>query len=130
VLGFTAATFGFYGVHAAIWPLWFPGLVFLPFIADASITLIRRAVRRERLWQAHREHYYQRLILSGWNHARMATVAYALMLGCAAAALITLATTPRLGWPLLFASFAGLGLLMRLVDARWSRHVSTRASVL
>ena len=44
-LGFLAAAFGIGGVVAGgSWPAWFPALVFLPFIADATITLARRAL--------------------------------------------------------------------------------------
>ncbi|WP_341772387.1 dTDP-4-dehydrorhamnose 3,5-epimerase family protein [Burkholderia pseudomallei] len=32
------------------------------FIADASVTLLRRLLRGEKFWQAHREHYYQRMV--------------------------------------------------------------------
>lgn len=32
----------------------------LYYIADTSITLLRRLVNRERIWQAHRTHFYQR----------------------------------------------------------------------
>ena len=43
-------------------PPWFPLLVFLPFIADATLTLAApRCSAGERLWEAHRGHYYQRL---------------------------------------------------------------------
>ena len=36
--------------------------VILPlyYLADATITLIRRVIRREPFWQAHRQHFYQR----------------------------------------------------------------------
>lgn len=32
----------------------------LYYLADATLTLARRLVRRERVWEAHRSHYYQR----------------------------------------------------------------------
>jgi UDP-N-acetylmuramyl pentapeptide phosphotransferase/UDP-N-acetylglucosamine-1-phosphate transferase len=35
-------------------------LPLLPFLADTAITLVRRAIRRERLMSAHRSHFYQR----------------------------------------------------------------------
>src|SRR5436190_420233 len=66
---------------------WLALLVFAPFIADATITLARRALRREAVWRAHRQHYYQRCVRMGFGHARTALGAYVLMLGCAAAAL-------------------------------------------
>ncbi len=41
------------------------------FLADASFTLIRRLGSRERVWQAHRSHLYQRLVQSGFAHAQV-----------------------------------------------------------
>ncbi len=42
------------------------------YLADATITLLRRAVRGERVWRAHREHFYQRAVRGGRSHARVA----------------------------------------------------------
>jgi UDP-N-acetylmuramyl pentapeptide phosphotransferase/UDP-N-acetylglucosamine-1-phosphate transferase len=41
----------------------------LYFLADATITLLRRLLRGERVWQAHREHFYQRAVRGGLGHA-------------------------------------------------------------
>lgn len=41
------------------------------FIGDASCTLLRRALRREPVWQAHRSHLYQRLSRRWGSHARV-----------------------------------------------------------
>src|SRR5262249_49620488 len=41
----------------------------LYFLADATITLGRRMLRRERFWRAHREHFYQRAVGRGQGHA-------------------------------------------------------------
>jgi len=89
-LGFLAAGFGLWGMQHAIWPFWFPITLFAPFIVDASVTLTRRAWRGEKVWQAHREHYYQRLIRMGWSHRHMAFVAWTLMASADAAALLAL----------------------------------------
>ena len=48
------------------------------FVFDTVITLMRRTLRRERVWRAHREHLYQRLVQSGWSHALVSTL-YGLM---------------------------------------------------
>jgi UDP-N-acetylmuramyl pentapeptide phosphotransferase/UDP-N-acetylglucosamine-1-phosphate transferase len=42
--------------------------VILPlyYFADATITLIRRVIRREPFWQAHRQHFYQRATDNGF----------------------------------------------------------------
>ena len=42
------------------------------FLADATWTLVRRAIRGERWYGAHREHLYQYLALR-WGHAKVAT---------------------------------------------------------
>ncbi|MBI4294360.1 MAG: glycosyltransferase family 4 protein [Betaproteobacteria bacterium] len=86
-LGFLAAAIGAIGWRDGLWPMWFAPVVFSPFIADASLTIIRRLLRRERLWIAHRDHYYQRLVLMGWGHRKTAFAEYALMLACGLAAL-------------------------------------------
>lgn len=41
----------------------------LYYLADATITLLRRGLRGEKVWQAHREHFYQRAVQSGRSHA-------------------------------------------------------------
>ena len=90
-LGFLAGAFGIMGWIERDWPWWFPALVFSPFIVDASVTLVRRAIRRERVWEAHRDHYYQRMVQLGWGHRRTALAGYALMLVCGALGLAAVA---------------------------------------
>jgi UDP-N-acetylmuramyl pentapeptide phosphotransferase/UDP-N-acetylglucosamine-1-phosphate transferase len=41
----------------------------LYFLADATLTLLRRLLRGERVWLAHREHFYQRAVQRGLGHA-------------------------------------------------------------
>ncbi len=45
--------------------------VLSPFVFDTATTLARRIVRRERVLEAHCQHYYQRLVAMGWPHARV-----------------------------------------------------------
>ena len=50
----------------------YPGLILLAlFITDSLTTLVFRACRRERLWQAHRQHLYQRLARRWQSHRRL-----------------------------------------------------------
>jgi UDP-GlcNAc:undecaprenyl-phosphate/decaprenyl-phosphate GlcNAc-1-phosphate transferase len=99
-LGFLAATLGIQGYFSNLWPWWFPILVFSPFIVDATVTLLKRVAKREKIWLGHRQHAYQRLILSGWSHRRTALTYYALMLACAGSALWArhYAATPLFLW--------------------------------
>jgi len=89
-LGFLAATFGLSGWLQRDWAWWFPLLVFSPFIADASITLARRLLSGARVWEAHRDHYYQRLVQLGLGHRNTALAEYALMAACALTGLLTM----------------------------------------
>ena len=90
-LGFLAAALGLVGSLENIWPWWFPALVFSPFIVDASVTLAKRLIRRERVWETHRQHVYHRLILqSGWSHAQTASAYALLMLLCGGHGLLAL----------------------------------------
>jgi UDP-N-acetylmuramyl pentapeptide phosphotransferase/UDP-N-acetylglucosamine-1-phosphate transferase len=41
----------------------------LYFLADATITLGRRLLRGERIWQAHRQHFYQHAVRQGLDHS-------------------------------------------------------------
>jgi UDP-N-acetylmuramyl pentapeptide phosphotransferase/UDP-N-acetylglucosamine-1-phosphate transferase len=79
-VGFLASAVGIVGIDRGLWPIWFPLLVFSVFLVDATTTLLRRALRRERVWEAHRDHAYQRLVRSGWTHRRLAWTAYCVML--------------------------------------------------
>jgi len=58
------------------------------FLADASWTLARRALRGERVWRAHREHVYQRAVQAGASHAQVSAavaVANLALVACAVA---------------------------------------------
>lgn len=118
-LGFLSAAMGLWGWQQGQWPGWFPFLVFSPFVADATVTLIKRAMRGAKITEAHREHYYQRLVQIGWGHRNVALFAYLLMLVAGGSALWGLRHAT--GWPwTLFVVWAGVyALLMRLLDVRW-----------
>jgi UDP-GlcNAc:undecaprenyl-phosphate GlcNAc-1-phosphate transferase len=89
-LGFLAGVLGIYGWQQDVWPLWFPLLVFSAFIFDASVTLGKRALRGEKVWEAHRDHYYQRLVRLGWGHRKTAIFEYLLMIATGGSALVIL----------------------------------------
>lgn len=118
-LGFLAGTVGLYGWHVGLWPIWFPVLVFSPFILDASVTLARRLLARERVWQAHKTHYYQRLVRMGWGHRKTAVAEYALMFACGLSAIAlqgqsNLAVTVTLScWILIYLIIA------MMIDHKW-----------
>lgn len=94
MLGFLAAASSLWGSAANLFPLWAALAIFSPFIVDATATLLQRMWRGERIWQAHRSHYYQRLVLLGWGHRRTVQAEYLLMLLCVAGTLWALELAP------------------------------------
>lgn len=86
-LGFLVAAFAVWGSRRGVAPVWVTLVVFSPFVVDATVTLIQRALHGEPIWQAHRSHYYQRLVQLGWSHRRTVLVEYCAMLICAGTAL-------------------------------------------
>jgi UDP-N-acetylmuramyl pentapeptide phosphotransferase/UDP-N-acetylglucosamine-1-phosphate transferase len=122
-LGFLAGALGLCGWSRGAWPIWYPLLVFAPFICDASLTLLRRLLRGERLWQAHREHYYQRLVRMGFGHRGTAFIEYAAMAGCAATALLVRREPSTVQAAALAAAAAALIAIALWVDLRWARFL-------
>jgi UDP-N-acetylmuramyl pentapeptide phosphotransferase/UDP-N-acetylglucosamine-1-phosphate transferase len=126
-LGFLAAACSLWGSKAGLFPFWVAILVFSPFIVDATVTLLRRLLRGEKVWEAHRTHYYQRLVLLGWGHRRTVLAEYVLMLACAGSALLAVRLPPvsqvalAVGWILIY------GLLMWGVGRLERRHATVSA---
>lgn len=89
-LGFLFSAVSAKGVLDGAIPAWLPVLVFLPFISDATFTLLRRASQRKRIWQAHREHVYQTLVLAGIPVRRVLLAWSLVMACCGLAALVAL----------------------------------------
>jgi len=118
-LGFLAAAMGLLGWQQGSWALWFPLLVFSPFIVDASITLLKRSLRGDKVTEAHCEHYYQRLIQMGWGHRNVALAEYILMLAVGTSALWLLSNP--FPWQMLLAWGIVYACLMLLLDARWNK---------
>lgn len=121
-LGFMAAVFGLAGWLQHDWTWWFPLLVFSPFIVDASVTLARRLLSGARVWEAHRDHYYQRLVLLGLGHRGTALAEYALMAGCAAIALWAMTLTVETQYLVLGAVAALYATLIALIERAWRAH--------
>lgn len=124
-LGFLAGALGVTGWRNDAWPLWFPLLVFAPFVGDATVTLVRRLLRRERVWQAHKEHYYQRLVRMGFGHRGTAGVAYGAMLVCGIAALLGRTQAPGVQASIFAGVTIALAAFAAWVDLRWARYLRT-----
>jgi UDP-N-acetylmuramyl pentapeptide phosphotransferase/UDP-N-acetylglucosamine-1-phosphate transferase len=61
----------------------------LYYLADATITLARRLVRREAVWEAHRTHFYQRATDGGFSVEEIVVRVFVINVALAGLALIT-----------------------------------------
>ncbi len=94
VLGFVFAAMPF--VDASALPKapsenalkWAAVLAVWLFVFDSVLTLVRRIISLEPVWQAHRRHIYQRLVQTGMTHAAVTTL-YAILSATVAAAVVT-----------------------------------------
>lgn len=121
-LGFLAAAIGLLGWQQTLWPLWVPLVAFGPFVVDATVTIGKRILRREKIWQAHRTHYYQRLVQSGWGHRRTAIAAYGLM----AFSAIVAAAGAQQSQTIQYVCVAAIALIYvvlgAMIDRSWAHH--------
>ena len=115
VLGLLAAGLSLWAAHDGIFPLWVGVLVFSPFVVDATITLLRRVARRERVWEAHKTHCYQRLVELGWGHRKTVLYEYVLMGACAVSAVLAIRLDPMQQWWLLSVWLVIYAILVVLV---------------
>lgn len=89
----------------------------LYFAADATLTLLDRLRRGERIWEPHRSHFYQRAAHAAGSHSRIVTgviAGNALLVGLAALAL----TMPFTAVFLATLTVAGLLIWMQMVASR------------
>lgn len=123
-LGFLAGAIGTYGCFKSFWPAWFPVVVFSPFIVDATITLIKRQISGQKIWQAHRSHYYQRLVQLKWGHKDTALVQYILMLNLLSTSILMLNVS--FFWQMVFLVIVSIiyAILMWLIDEKWRKQAS------
>lgn len=71
LLGYNIAIFTIYYANQEATDFWIWIILFGLFWFDATLTLIRRKLNKEKLSQAHKKHAYQRLTQSGWSHFKV-----------------------------------------------------------
>ncbi|MCT7610739.1 glycosyltransferase family 4 protein [Aliarcobacter butzleri] len=71
LLGYNVAIFTIYYANQEPTNFWIWIILFGVYWFDATLTLIRRKLNKERLSQAHKKHAYQRLTQVGWSHYKV-----------------------------------------------------------
>ena len=71
LLGYNIAIFTIYYANEESTNFWIWIILFGAYWFDATLTLIRRKLNKEKLSLAHKKHAYQRLTQSGWSHYKV-----------------------------------------------------------
>lgn len=106
---------------------WLALILPLYFLADATITLLRRLLRGERVWQAHCEHFYQQAVRCGLGHAEVVRRVIAADLALIGCGWIAECWSPAAGLALA-ASLVALLLVSLAGLPRRGRHPIPRAT--
>lgn len=102
----------------AIVPVWF-------FLFDTVYTFTRRLLKKKKVWEAHREHLYQQLVIDGFSH-RFVTLVYGsiAVINSAAVFLLTMYNEPKPSFILPVLFLIGVEAIVLTV---WVRGLKKRA---
>lgn len=113
LLGYNIAIFTIYYANINSVNLWIWIILFGLFWFDATLTLVRRKLNKEKLSQAHKKHAYQRLTQSGWSHFKVTN--YSILVNMILFAIVYFISN-------IFVAFVFalifLGLIMKFVDRK------------
>lgn len=124
-LGFLFAVLPLVALHeapdaAGCWPV-VAVLMVWPFVGDGSLTFVRRALKREKVWQAHRSHLYQRLTQAGWKHAPVSRLYAGWAVWTVSVAWLWASERPGAEWAAWLVPLVSLGGLFAFVSRREAR---------
>ena len=91
------------------------------YLADATITLVRRAARGEKVWRAHREHFYQKAVQAGLSHAAVSGAVLVADLALVSSALLAASGSPG---PAFGSAVAAVGGLLFFLATRRARGIN------
>ncbi len=98
----------------------------LYYLADATVTLLRRVMRREPFWVAHRSHFYQRATDNGFSVQHVVNEVFVLNLALAVLAVISI-MAPSLAANAALVALGGAAVAFVMV--RFSRPCSRAAAI-
>lgn len=109
-LGFIFAAVLLYGVGSGAFSLPVALMVMMLFLTDSTLTLVARVIKRERWYNAHRQHLYQRLIAHGMTHGSVVLLYQAINLMLVLPGIVVAVNSPALAWPIALAMAVIFGL--------------------
>ena len=98
-------------------------ILYAVYLADSGVTLLTRIFKREKWWQAHRSHFYQRAVQSGFSHSQVSLAVMVINVICSVlASLLILGVVDVISAFVL--TMAILTPLMFLINSRFNRFKS------
>ncbi|MFX4233908.1 MraY family glycosyltransferase [Aliarcobacter butzleri] len=113
LLGYNVAIFTIYYANQEPNNFWIWIILFGVYWFDATLTLIRRKLNKERLSQAHKKHAYQRLTQVGWSHYKVTN--YSIVLNILLFAIVYFISNIFVAFLL---AFVVLVLSMKFIDSK------------
>ncbi|MCG3690405.1 MraY family glycosyltransferase [Aliarcobacter butzleri] len=113
LLGYNVAIFTISYANQEPTNFWIWIILFGVYWFDATLTLIRRKLNKEKLSQAHKKHAYQRLTQAGWSHYKVTN--YSIWLNILLFAIVYFISNIFVAF--LF-SFVVLVLVMKFIDSK------------
>ncbi|MCT7560526.1 MraY family glycosyltransferase [Aliarcobacter butzleri] len=113
LLGYNVAIFTIYYANQQASNFWIWIILFSVYWFDATLTLIRRKLNKEKLSLAHKKHAYQRLTQAGWSHYKVTN--YSIGLNILLFAIVYFISNIFVAF--LF-SFVVLVLVMKFIDSK------------
>jgi UDP-N-acetylmuramyl pentapeptide phosphotransferase/UDP-N-acetylglucosamine-1-phosphate transferase len=104
-----------WGLLQLAWHQQLTAALLLPlyYLADATLTLLRRIAKREPFWAAHRSHFYQCATKNGFGAGRVVTEVFVLNVGLALLAIVSINANSLLADVLtLLVAAIGVGLVL------------------
>ncbi|MFY4768218.1 MraY family glycosyltransferase [Aliarcobacter butzleri] len=113
LLGYNVAIFTIYYANQEPTNFWIWIILFSVYWFDATLTLIRRKLNKERLSQAHKKHAYQRLTQARWSHYKVTN--YSIVLNILLFAIVYFISNIFVAFLL---AFVVLVLVMKFIDSK------------
>ncbi len=93
-------------------------ILYAVYLADSGVTLLHRMIKREKWWQAHRSHFYQRAVQSGFSHSQVSLAVMVInVIFSVLASLLILGVLDAIS--AIVVTMAILTLLMFLINSRF-----------
>jgi Fuc2NAc and GlcNAc transferase len=93
-------------------------ILYAVYLADSGVTLLSRIFKREKWWQAHRSHFYQRAVQSGFSHSQVSLAVMVInVIFSVLASLLILEVVDAIS--AIVVTMAILTLLMFLINSRF-----------